>query len=467
MITKGNKTFPLGGIILIEKADKYNFFSEVFKGLEGEMKNLIPLVKLHIYNRLTHSVSVHQIQKVYPEEIMEFLKGDKVSERTLYRTLERLGKFYPIVLDNYHRFLIKYNLVDKTQTIDFSSSYFEGENSDLGDHGYSRDKREDKLQVNFGISTGINTIPIAITIQKGNVQDKEHLRLMLQIISKVIPKNSLLIFDAGANTKANKRKIRDLGYHYLTLRPKNTRTYKELVREFNKKEKTEFELNGKSYYCVKRRIDNQVFYIYFSEELCKLQIKKKEKRFERDKRDGEKLLRKKAKRLPCNKGWVELIPKLQLSLDRVKNPYITGIEGYFILESSIDEDPKKILKLYKERDKAEKFIKALKDGLELRPIRHWTKNSIIGIFLMCFFANFIINLTMNFEEICRVEPNRTKIRQKNVKLLKKYLINLTVTIVYPKNAFKFHVISNIPEFVERYFRDILLKFEDKSLNLRW
>ena len=26
-----NKSFPIGGIILIEKADKYNFFSEVFK----------------------------------------------------------------------------------------------------------------------------------------------------------------------------------------------------------------------------------------------------------------------------------------------------------------------------------------------------------------------------------------------------------------------------------------------------
>jgi len=431
------------------------------------MKNFIPLVKLHIYNRLTHSVSVHQIQKVYPEEIMEFLKGDKVSERTLYRTLERLGKFYPIVLERYHRFLVKYNLIDKTQIIDFSSTYFEGENSELGAYGYSRDKRKDKLQVNFGISTGINSIPTAITIQKGNVQDKEHLRLMLQIVAKVIPKNSLLIFDAGANTKANKRKIRDLGYHYLTLRPKNTRTYKELVREFNRKEKARFELNGKSYYCVKRKRDNQVFYVYFSEELCKLQIRKKEKRFERAKREGEKLLRKKAKRLPCNKGWVELIPKLQLSLDRVRNPYITGIEGYFILESSLDEDPKKILKLYKERDKAEKFIKALKDGLELRPLRHWNKNSVIGIFLICFFANFLINLTLNLEEIRKVEPNRAKIKQKNVKLLKIVLKNLTVTIVYPKNAFKFWVISNISEFVERYFRDVLLKFEDKSLNLRW
>ena len=48
------------------------------------------------------------------------------------------------------------------------------------------------------------------------MQDKKHIREMLKVISKVIPKNSLLIFDAGANTKKNKTKIRKLHYHYLT-----------------------------------------------------------------------------------------------------------------------------------------------------------------------------------------------------------------------------------------------------------
>ena len=59
---------------------------------------------------------------------------------------------------------------------------------------------------------------------------------------------------------------------------------------------------------------------------------------------------------------MELIPQLQRTLDVMENPYINGIEGFFILESSIDEDPKKVLHLYKERDKAEKFIRALKEG---------------------------------------------------------------------------------------------------------
>ena len=45
----------------------------------------------------------------------------------------------------------------------------------------------------------------------------------------------------------------------------------------------------------------------------------------------------------------------------MENPYITGIEGFFVLESSVDAEASKILRLYKERDKAEKFIRNLKE----------------------------------------------------------------------------------------------------------
>jgi len=36
------------------------------------------------------------------------------------------------------------------------------------------------MQINFGIATGINGIPTAITIQRGNVQDKKHMKQIIQ-----------------------------------------------------------------------------------------------------------------------------------------------------------------------------------------------------------------------------------------------------------------------------------------------
>ena len=67
-------------------------------------------MKLLLYNKLTHSVSVHRILETYPEEVLEYLGIGKVSERSLYRVLEIIGKTFPLLLENYQRFLKKHGL---------------------------------------------------------------------------------------------------------------------------------------------------------------------------------------------------------------------------------------------------------------------------------------------------------------------------------------------------------------------
>jgi transposase len=42
--------------------------------------------------------------------------------------------------------------------------------------------------------------------------------------------------------------------------------------------------------------------------------------------------------------------------------------------------PEKILEIYKKRDKAEKLIRDLKEGAEMRPVRHWSDKAVIGFF---------------------------------------------------------------------------------------
>jgi len=462
-----NTSISLGGIVLIGKVEKrFDVFSELFSGLGRRAKDFIGCVKLHTYNRLTHSVSTHQILETYPEEIAHYLGMEEMpAERGLYRTLERVGKCFPVLLNRYQNLIKKHGLVDSDQILDFSSTYLEGKEAELGEFGYSRDHRPDRLQINFGIATGINAIPTALTIQKGNVQDKKHIREMLKVISKVIEKNSLLIFDAGANTKKNKEKIRKLGYHYLTLRAKRVSSYKKQIQYFMKTLKEGnaryFELNGKDYYCIKKTTD-EMLYIFFSPELYENQIAKKERKFDKQKKKGNTMLKKrKIQRIPSDKGWIELIPHLQKTFCAIDNIYINGTEGFFILESSVDAEPEKILQLYKERDKAEKFVRALKEGIELRPLRHWSKWAIIGVFLVSFLANLLINLTLFL--------NRKLLsgKLKNVKLLKKFLINLTLTVVYPKNRFKFTVLSNVSPQILTLLGDFVWKYRDKSFNLRW
>lgn len=451
---------------MIEQVEKhYGVFSKLVAGIGGKAEDFIGCVKLHIYNRLTHSVSTHKVLETYPiAEIGRYIGlRNEPAERSLYRTLERLGRNFPVILDNYQRLIQQLNLVDPNQVIDFSSQYIEGTKAELAEYGYSRDKRPDKLQINFGISTGINGVPTALTIQKGNTQDKKHMREILRVISKVIPENALLIFDTGGNSRKNKAKIRKMGYHYLTLRSKKVGTYRRHILYFRENLKNgnvkHFEINERHYSCVKKVENDETLYLFFCPELYKTQHEIKQHKFERQKHKGNQILKKRTHiRIPSDEGWVNLIPHLQRTIFPIENPYINGLEGFFILESSVVDEPEKILRLYKERDKAEKFIRSLKEGLELGPIRHWSKWAIYGIFLICFLTNFIINLTHLLSRASIV---------KNTKLLKKFLINLTLTVVYPPNGFRFTILSNVSPQILCIFGDFLRRYEDKSLNLRW
>src|SRR3989344_4987245 len=186
-----NISFNAGTLILINKINKeFNLFDSLFGNIKGKTKHFIESIKAFINNRLDKCVSLNQI------------------------------------IQNYHRLIKKFNLVDKEQFVDFSSAYFEGEEAELGALGYSRDNQPGKKQVTFGVSTGMNGVPSSFTIQKGNVCDKKHFKFMLKIANKVFEKDSMIIFDCGGNTEENKQKIIELCFNYLTLKPRQKSIYK-------------------------------------------------------------------------------------------------------------------------------------------------------------------------------------------------------------------------------------------------
>ena len=385
------------------------------------------------------------------------------AERSIYRDLDRIGQRAPFLQERCQDIIKKNDLISEKQFVDFSSSYFEGNKSELGSLGYSRDHEPGKEQITFGIATGMNNIPTALTIQKGNVQDKKHFKFMLNMVKHILKEGSMLIFDCGGNTEKNKKKVIKSKFNYLTLKPKKKKTYRKYIEIFKKSEKEKIIINNIEYKCVKVKEGTEIQYIFYSNELAVDQKKKRNRKFrkELEKNDSKLTKVKKGKVLGTyvsKEGYILAKGSIQKTLDEIKNPFITGLEGYFILESSVDDETEKILRLYKDKDKAEKLIRNMKEGTELRPIRHWSTNAIIGYLFIVFLTNCLINLTHFLAELPVV---------KNVKLLKKFLNNLTLTIVYPKNKFRFQVLSNISEEILAILGDFVYKYEDKSLDLRW
>ncbi len=456
-------TFGIGSAALIDKAAaQTGFFRAVFGDLGGRAREFIPSVKLLMANKLEKSVSISRIKDFAPWEKMRLFGFRKeVSDRTLNRTLERLGSKSQFVIENYQRWLKKNNFADEIQNIDFSSSYFEGNDCKLAELGYSRDHQPGKPQLTYGISIGANRIPTALTIQKGNVNDRDHMKKMLKLCSKILAPNSLLVFDCGGNTKKNKEKVIRLGFHYLTLRGKKVGPYREAVSFFRNAPKEEIERNGTVCLCAKRKKDEEFQYVFFSKKLMNDQLAKKDRKFERELKNGAVIKKKVLAGKELGRYFYEdgiIISKgnLQKCLGKVENPYITGIEGFFILESCMDLKPSEILQLYRDKDKAEKFIRDLKEGAEMRPIRHWSKNAVIGYVLVVFLTNALVNLTQFLSKNPLV---------KNLKVLKKYLNNLTLSVIYPKKWFRMAVISNFSAEMRALFGDFVLKYGEIQPNI--
>ncbi len=324
-------------------------------------------VKVLLNNRLTYATSVRQIPNTISKETCTLLGATHVSERALGRTVAKVGHAATLIIENYQDLIKDDNRVDGNQNIDWSSVFFEGKKAAMAEYGYSRDKRPDKKRITFGISTGINGVPSALTIQNGNVKDKKHFNETYRMVKRISDRGALFIFNAGANTGTNKERILDDGFNYLTLKPKTQCVYKRYISQFKTSAKVQSKI-GKKVYTEAKIFDGIEYqYVHFSKRLLEDQLFKKQRKFEMELEKGNELMKKAAKkkavnRYPSEKGWIELYPELQRTLKWIENPYITGIEGFFILESSVDAEPEAMLRIYKQRDAAEKFVRNLKEG---------------------------------------------------------------------------------------------------------
>jgi hypothetical protein len=211
-------------------------------------------------------------------------------------------------------------------------------------------------------------------------------------------------------------------------------------------------------------LDGETFqYIFFSKSREREQLAAKQRKFEKELNAGLKLLKKveKGKDLGQHvsaEGWIVFRGALQKTIDGISNPYITGIEGFFILESSVNEAPENILETYKKRDKAEKLIRDLKEGAEMRPVRHWSDKAVIGFVLIVFLTKVLVSLT---DFLCKNPV------VKNLKLLKKYLSNLSLTIVYPEFGFDFRIVSNYLPELQPFFGDFIKNYGMLEVPNRW
>ncbi|MEM0133761.1 MAG: hypothetical protein QXU18_00825 [Thermoplasmatales archaeon] len=94
--------------------------------------------KFLVYSRSTHPVFVRQMLEIYLKELIEELGiKNTPSERSIYRSLEKIGRIIPVLLEKYQNFLNYLGISGNELFIGFPVFYFVRNRSDIGAVGSS------------------------------------------------------------------------------------------------------------------------------------------------------------------------------------------------------------------------------------------------------------------------------------------------------------------------------------------
>ena len=125
--------------------------------------------------------------------------GD-VTANEIYEALDWLGAQQ----ERIEQKLARQHLADQTLVLyDLTSTYLEGRCCSLARHGYSRDGRPDKLQIEFGLICSQDGCPISVEVFAGNTSDPATLKPQIDKLRRRFGlKQIALVGDRGMITRA-------------------------------------------------------------------------------------------------------------------------------------------------------------------------------------------------------------------------------------------------------------------------
>jgi len=333
--------------------------------------------------------------------------------------------------------------------LDWSSIILYGNQCPIAKHGYSRDHRPDKKQITIGaaeLSSPIN-IPIGMTVREGNLPDQIHFNDTFHQIVDRLMKDSLVIFDQGANRKDNLDEIESKNLRYITARQLNTSDDLTWIKTFDKS-KAELVDERHGIYGLKKKFPSRINYLFFSEKLYKEKMETKFRKVDRLFKEAESIQstiernRKLPKRYRINNPLIDCEYSYQTKLgllsekqakEILKKACINGREGFFCLVSNKDLTLSEALQTYRQKDSIEKIFNSLKNVLDIKPLRVWTVDSIYGALIIAFLAQLFISL---------IKYEHKELKHTSEKFIKYSLMNLTVTIEKVKDGLRKVIYSN-------------------------
>lgn len=424
-IVNGNiKALQAGGTELTKRMDKKTGFSDIIKS-KGIKQKGVPLGKIAlslISSRLDQPKSVLQsVEDIRntSSALLDFeIDPEDVHERTYYRGLEKLGEYdeeiYSELIDNVSK---GFGLDLSVVFADWTSSFFHGIKCKLARPGFSRDHRPDKKQIKLGLAMADKqNIPFYYSVEDGDVVDAKQFKKDFEGFRHRLHKGALIVFDKGPKSKKNCEMITDKSYHYLTA----VRDYEWVRKKIRSIDRTQMKYvmkykKGKKIFVLHDTVGDLHHYFYYDERRAEQDARKREKKIKKvlaEKKEMMELLerkgikalkRKLTKKKKVTKQLNDTIVTTQVTIQKrlwkksdeeiiAELEKDKDLDGFYVLESSKELNPKEAIQTYRRKDKVEKLISDLKSVCQIRPFRVWKENTVKGAVLICMVAALFITL---------------------------------------------------------------------------
>ncbi len=170
--------------------------SHVSKSLGNSLQAKLALLQV-IARVIEQGSRLSAVRFAKRHAVCEILGIKKLDEDDLYENLSWLAANQ----EKIEKKLLANRFPEKKPTLflyDVTSSYLEGNENEFADWGYNRDKKKGKKQIVVGLLTGLDGLPVAVRVFKGNTVDTKTVSEQVRILAENFGiQNVTLVGDRG------------------------------------------------------------------------------------------------------------------------------------------------------------------------------------------------------------------------------------------------------------------------------
>jgi transposase len=367
--------------------------------------NVSLLTELMIMGRILHPDSKLSLTRYYSSWYMQEALPREIDVHAFYRSLDYLMEQKNTIEEHLLQKMKEKQLITGTLLFyDLTSSYFEGEDCPIATYGYSRDHRQDRIQITLGLVLDNSGLPLYHEVFPGNMLDQKTVTTIIDKLSTNFSfSNILFVADKGMLSDDNIKIITEHGYDYIISQSPRTdyeqnkealaqkTTWRKYTPElfFTKAENGDI-LCYNPHTAKKATATRDRKLAILTEYITAEQAKETQAKRKQTKETIHDRIIRKLQKTHTTKYFdtKNNFTKKQEVIDKEQI-----LDGVWILTSSKQSlTPEEIIKNYKQEASIESAFRIIKDVIHLRPIYHYNTEHVKGHVFICVLAYLITKL---------------------------------------------------------------------------